>query len=55
MDSPTAEQALQTLDKYCKNLTALAKRGKLDPVIGRDEEILRTCKFFPEEQRTILC
>lgn len=38
MDSPTAESALQTLDKYCKNLTNLAREGKLDPVIGRDEE-----------------
>ncbi len=42
MDSPTAENNLQVLDKYCKNLTALAKEGKLDPVIGRDEEIRRT-------------
>jgi ATP-dependent Clp protease ATP-binding subunit ClpB len=46
MDSPTAEQALQTLDKYCKNLTALAREGKLDPVIGRDEEILRTMQVL---------
>jgi ATP-dependent Clp protease ATP-binding subunit ClpB len=42
MDSPTAEANLQSLDKYCKNLTALAREGKLDPVIGRDEEIRRT-------------
>ncbi len=42
MDSPTAEASLQSLDKYCKNLTALAREGKLDPVIGRDEEIRRT-------------
>jgi ATP-dependent Clp protease ATP-binding subunit ClpB len=46
MDSPTAEQALQTLDKYCKNLTARAREGKLDPVIGRDEEILRTMQVL---------
>ncbi|HEX4839068.1 MAG TPA: AAA family ATPase [Rhabdochlamydiaceae bacterium] len=46
IDSPTAEQALQTLDKYCKNLTALAREGKLDPVIGRDEEILRTMQVL---------
>jgi ATP-dependent Clp protease ATP-binding subunit ClpB len=46
MDSPTAEQSLQTLDKYCKNLTALAREGKLDPVIGRDEEILRTMQVL---------
>lgn len=46
MDSPTAESSLQTLEKYCKNLTALAKEGKLDPVIGRDEEIRRTIQVL---------
>ncbi len=46
MDSPSAEQSLQALDKYCKNLTALAKGGKLDPVIGRDEEIRRTMQVL---------
>jgi len=46
MDSPTAEASLQALDKYCKNLTALAKSGKLDPVIGRDEEIRRTMQVL---------
>jgi len=46
MDSPTAESNLQALEKYCKNLTALAKEGKLDPVIGRDEEIRRTMQVL---------
>lgn len=46
MDSPTAETSLQTLDKYCKNLTNLAREGKLDPVIGRDEEIRRTMQVL---------
>lgn len=46
MDSPSAESSLQTLEKYCKNLTALAKEGKLDPVIGRDEEIRRTMQVL---------
>src|SRR5579862_9548794 len=46
MDSPTAEASLQALDKYCRNLTALAKTGKLDPVIGRDEEIRRTMQVL---------
>lgn len=46
MDSPTAEQSLQTLEKYCKNLTTLAREGKLDPVIGRDEEIRRTIQVL---------
>lgn len=46
MDSPAAEASLQTLEKFCKNLTALAKQGKLDPVIGRDEEIRRTMQVL---------
>lgn len=46
MDSPTAEANLKALDKFCKNLTALAKEGKLDPVIGRDEEIRRTMQVL---------
>jgi ATP-dependent Clp protease ATP-binding subunit ClpB len=46
MDSPSAESNLQALDKYCKNLTTLAKNGKLDPVIGRDEEIRRTMQVL---------
>lgn len=46
MDSPAAEASLQTLEKYCKNLTNLAKAGKLDPVIGRDEEIRRTMQVL---------
>ncbi len=35
------ENRYQVLDKYCRDLTALARREKLDPVIGRDEEIRR--------------
>ncbi len=46
MDSPTAESSLQALEKYCKNLTQLARNGKLDPVIGRDEEIRRTMQVL---------
>lgn len=46
MDSPSAESTLQSLEKYCKNLSALAKSGKLDPVIGRDEEIRRTIQVL---------
>lgn len=46
MDSPNAEGNLKALEKYCKNLTALARQGKLDPVIGRDEEIRRTIQVL---------
>ena len=46
MDTPNAESGLQGLEKFCKNLTALAKQGKLDPVIGRDDEIRRTMQVL---------
>ncbi|MFZ0564912.1 MAG: AAA family ATPase [Chlamydiales bacterium] len=46
MDSPTAEGSMKSLEKFCKNLTQLAKQGKLDPVIGRDEEIRRTIQVL---------
>lgn len=46
MDSPSAEKNLRGLEKYCKNLTVLAKEGKLDPVIGRDDEIRRTVQVL---------
>ncbi|MBS0654989.1 MAG: AAA family ATPase [Verrucomicrobia bacterium] len=46
MDSPSAESGLQALEKYCRNFTAQAKEGKLDPVIGRDEEIRRTIQVL---------
>src|SRR5438067_549004 len=41
VDSPTAEGSFQALAKYGVDLTALAADGKLDPVIGREDEILR--------------
>lgn len=39
--SPSAESNYNSLDKYAKNLNKLAESGKLDPVIGRDDEIRR--------------
>ena len=41
-----SEEKYQVLDKYCKDLTALARKGKLDPVIGRDEEIRRVMQVL---------
>jgi ATP-dependent Clp protease ATP-binding subunit ClpC len=41
VDTPSAESSFQSLQKYGVDLTALAADGKLDPVIGREEEILR--------------
>src|SRR6202166_2046902 len=40
-DSPSAESQYEALKKYARNLTESARAGKLDPVIGRDEEIRR--------------
>jgi ATP-dependent Clp protease ATP-binding subunit ClpB len=40
------EGKFQALEKYAKNLTELAQRGKLDPVIGRDEEIRRVIQVL---------
>jgi ATP-dependent Clp protease ATP-binding subunit ClpB len=41
-----AEENRQALEKYCVDLTARAELGKLDPVIGRDEEIRRTIQVL---------
>jgi ATP-dependent Clp protease ATP-binding subunit ClpB len=40
------EEKFQALEKYAQNLTELARRGKLDPVIGRDEEIRRVMQVL---------
>ena len=44
--SASAEQNYNALEKYAKNLNQLAKDGKLDPVIGRDEEIRRLLQIL---------
>src|SRR6187402_1766863 len=41
-----AEQNYQALSKYARDLTELARKGKLDPVIGRDDEIRRTIQVL---------
>lgn len=45
-DSATAEDNFDALNKYARDMTALAREGKLDPVIGRDEEIRRTVQVL---------
>src|ERR1700761_7478215 len=45
-DSPNAEESFEALKKYTRDLTAAAREGKLDPVIGRDEEIRRTIQVL---------
>lgn len=46
VDSQSAEDTYQSLEKYAINLTQRAKDGKLDPVIGRDEEIRRVLQIL---------
>ena len=46
VNSPDAENKYQALEKYSIDLTELARKGKLDPVIGRDEEIRRTIQVL---------
>ena len=43
---PKAEARYRTLEKYSRDLTTLAREGKLDPVIGRDVEILRLIQIL---------
>ena len=45
-DSATAESGYDALKKYARDLTEVARTGKLDPVIGRDEEIRRTIQVL---------
>jgi len=46
MDDPNAEDQRQALEKYTIDLTERAEQGKLDPVIGRDDEIRRTIQVL---------
>ncbi|KAA1179244.1 ATP-dependent chaperone ClpB [Rhizobium tropici] len=45
-DSSNAEQGFDSLKKYARDLTAEAREGRLDPVIGRDDEIRRTIQVL---------
>ncbi|MDB5570801.1 MAG: ATP-dependent chaperone ClpB [Hyphomicrobiales bacterium] len=45
-DSASAENSYEALKKYARDLTEAARQGKLDPVIGRDEEIRRTIQVL---------
>ena len=46
VDSQDPEAKVQSLEKYTKDLTALARQDKIDPVIGRDEEIRRVMQVL---------
>ena len=45
-DSASAENSYDAMEKYARDLTKAAREGKLDPVIGRDEEIRRTIQIL---------
>src|SRR5690349_20546094 len=49
--SQTQSQEFNALNKYAKNLNELARQGKLDPVIGRDEEIRRTLHILSRRSK----
>ena len=49
--SNSQENTYQSLEKYAKNLNELANKGKLDPVIGRDEEIRRTLHILSRRSK----
>ena len=46
-----AESRYQALQKYCRDMTALARQGKMDPVIGRDEEIRRVMQVLSRKTK----
>jgi len=46
VNDPNAEEQRQALEKYCSDVTERAEQGKLDPVIGRDEEIRRAVQVL---------
>jgi len=46
VNDPNAEEQRQALEKYCTDVTERAEQGKLDPVIGRDEEIRRAVQVL---------
>lgn len=46
VDDPNAESRYQALEKYARNLNELAEKNKLDPVIGRDQEIRRVMQIL---------
>ena len=46
IDSDVSDEMMESLAKYATDLTALAMQGKLDPVIGRDEEVRRTIQIL---------
>ena len=53
--TPQAESRYKVLEKYSRDLTKLARSGKLDPVIGRDDEILRVIQVLSRRTKNNPC
>ena len=51
IDSPNPEDTFQALEKYGRDLTELARLGKLDPVIGRDDEVRRVVQVLSRRRK----
>ena len=54
VDTSNTEQTCESLNRYARNLNELASSGKLDPVIGRDDEIRRVLQILSRRTKTIL-
>lgn len=54
IESRSAEEGFDALQKYAIDLTALAQEGKLDPVIGRDDEIRRVIRILCRRCRFLI-
>ena len=52
---PNPEDKYQALERYSRDLTEAARKGKLDPVIGRDEEIRRVVQVLSRRNEDIPC
>ena len=55
VDTRTPEATTDALDQYGRDLTKLARAGKLDPVIGRDDEIKRTIQILSRRTKNNAC
>lgn len=54
MDSPNAEENVEALKKYGRNLVQDVRDGKIDPIIGRDDEIRRVMQILSRKTKIIL-
>ncbi len=55
IDSADGHEKLEALEKYCIDFTTLAEKGKIDPIIGRDDEIRRTIQILSRRTKNNPC